>query len=58
MIAKRKASVNPPLKQGVYELVVGRQKKKKGVSSWIRQGGFTPARKKIEKRGTPAHGNE
>jgi len=42
----------------VYELVVGRQEKKKGVSSWLRQGSFNQAKEKIEKRGTPAHGNE
>jgi hypothetical protein len=42
----------------VYELVMGRQGKKKGVSSWLRQGGFNQAKEKIEKRGTPANGNE
>jgi hypothetical protein len=42
----------------VYELVVGRQGKKKGVTSWLRQGGFNQAKEKIEKRGTPAHGSE
>jgi hypothetical protein len=40
----------------VYELVVGRQGKKKGVSSW--QGDFSQAKETIEKRGTPADGNE
>jgi hypothetical protein len=42
----------------VYEFVVGRQGKKKGVTSWLRQGGFNQAKEKIEKRGTPAHGSE
>jgi len=54
-----RASLRSPAKvRGVYELVVGRQEKKKGVSSWLRQGSFNQAKEKIEKRGTPAHGNE
>ena len=42
--------------RSVYELVMGRQGKKKGVSSW--QGDFSQAKATIEKRGTPADGNE
>jgi hypothetical protein len=44
-------------RRGVYELVVGWQGKKKGVSSWLRQGDYQ-AKETNEKRGTPAHGNE
>jgi len=42
----------------VYELVVGRQRKKKGVFSRERQGSWMSCQKTTEKRGPPTDGNE
>jgi len=43
---------------GVYEIVVGRQRKKKGVFSRERQGSWMSCQKTTEKRGPPTDGNE
>jgi hypothetical protein len=43
---------------GVYELVVGRQRKKKGVFSREGKAMRRLAKETIEKRGTPTDGNE
>jgi hypothetical protein len=42
----------------VYELVVGRQRKKKGVFSREGKAMRRLAKETIEKRGTPTDGNE